>query len=98
MKTFLALVLCLSLAGSVEAAKKPKKPAPAPNKPTASAKDAEFKKWDTSGDGLLNPREFAAGSKEEKPGKAFAKLDKDKNGVISPSEFRSGGTKEKKKK
>lgn len=80
MKMFLTLAFCLCLAGSAEAAKKPKKPA-------AKGADAAFKKADTNGDGIITPREFGAISKDKNVGRAFAKLDVDKSGSLTPSEF-----------
>jgi len=95
MKKFLALALCLCLAGSAEAAKKAKKPA-------GKGSDAAFKKADTNGDGIITPREFGAISKDVKNvGRAFSNLDKDKSGSLTPSEFSGGGkdkAKAKKKK
>jgi hypothetical protein len=80
MKKFLALVLCLSLAGTAEAAKQKKAKKP-------SGGDAAFKKVDTNGDGIITPREFGAISKDKNPGRAFSKLDTDKSGSLVPSEF-----------
>lgn len=90
MKTFLSIALCLLLAGSAEAAKKPKKPAADGAKP-------EFKKLDKNGDGIITPREYGEGTKDPKAGKAFGKLDKDKSGSLTPSEL-SGGKKDAAKK
>lgn len=80
MKKLLAVILCLSLVGTAEAAKKKAKPA-------AKGPDAAFKKVDTNGDGIITPREFGEISKDKNVGKAFAKLDKDKSGSLTPSEF-----------
>ena len=96
MKTLLALVLCLSLAGTAEAAKKKG------NKSAGKGGDAAFKKVDNNGDGIITPREFGEISKDKNVGKAFSKLDKDKSGSLTPSEFAAykpdAGDKAKKKK
>ncbi|MGC4002684.1 MAG: EF-hand domain-containing protein [Pirellulales bacterium] len=88
MKFCMTLALCLAMIGGATAKEK--------KNPQTNERNTEFKKLDTNGDGLLSPREFAAGSDAEKPGRAFAKLDTDKSGMISAAEFRSGGpTKDK---
>jgi Ca2+-binding EF-hand superfamily protein len=81
MKKFLALALCLSLAGSAEAAKNKKAKKP------AGGTSAAFKKVDTNNDGIITPREFGAISKDKNVGRAFSNLDKDKSGSLLPSEF-----------
>lgn len=81
MKTLLAVVLCLSLVGTAEAAKKKA------NKPGGKGSDSEFKKVDTNSDGIITPREFGAISKDKNVGRAFSNLDKDKSGSLTPSEF-----------
>lgn len=98
MKKILTLILCLGLAGSVEAAKNKNAKKP------AKGGDAAFKKVDANNDGIITPREFGAISKDKNVGRAFSNLDKDKSGSLLPSEFSAykpdndGKAKKKKKK